>query len=483
MELDSKKFLEIIREELESYLLLSEAKKPWNPKTMGGRCAEDDVGKHPVCGSPTRGNQFEAVIVARILGLDARTKKDDDIEEANKNTHCGTLYYNCKHKGKKLVDLADEAIAKMTAALGTMKSASVNTGGEGLSGDPKTDIFAFDDAGKQYQISVKLPGGIQLASPEGRRTANDIKNAFNLYKAELGKQWKSHLKKKNISKEPIAKGIKKELEERLQDEQKQLDTLVDKIMKLGYIEVGDSEKEKKLVGKKWVNDLKTLTELKTRVINEELAVRDIAVIEAEKNIALEMNKFLQGSTRLLYKFLDEALTGKQAFAEKGQEKHIAQYMLSPDEFYKMGDFRNKVYGEKLKILAGKLKFGVRARGRRNKMIGRYRTTSYRVDIMEKIQKEVTETFSPYEEALLTAIETLQQDDKISEGMTDWLRQAWEKVREVFRGFKEKIAGFFGKLEKDSSDLMADEIVDMYENPFDDMEIELDETSETKEQEG
>ena len=383
----------IIREELENDSLLSEAKKPkkkkkpknsWDPKTMDHWCAEDNLEKHPVCGSPNRGTQFEYVIVAKINGLLARMKGDEDIADKQQ---CGKLYYNCPvpDSEKTMGELADDILKnKIPKEWGKINGATVYTGTLPGGGEPKTDII-IETAGAGFQnVSVKLGGTVQLASSEGRNTAKDFQNAFNDYRDKrqgkiekqletLAEQLKPSMKKK----------LKRDLDLALKQEEKALEELISLMMQAGY-------KDGKAIKYK---DQKNLD----KIIKETERDAFTAWENFEENYKVEISEkieeVIKNNDELLTIYLDEALTGRRAFED---EEHIAGWLMSPDGVKSLND------PEIIESLKGKMSWGNTARAKSRKGV---KVISYRLDFNpNKIIKETVErNLRPYEKILADAL--------------------------------------------------------------------------------
>ena len=395
--------------------IIREYSKSWDPKTMDRWCKEDGVGKHPVCGSPTRGNQFEYVIVAKINGLLARMKGDEDIADKQQ---CGKLYYNCPvpKSEKTMGELADDILKnKIPKEWGDIEGATVHLKKPDGGGDPKTDIIIKTTTGFK-NVSVKLGGTVQLASSEGRNTAKDFQNAFNDYRALAEGKIEKQLE---IIAGQLKPSAKKELEATLdaalEEEEKALEELVSLMMQAGY-------KDGKAIKYK---DQKKLDKIIKETERDAFTAWENFENNYKAEIYNKIEEVIKNNDELLTIYLDEALTGRRAFKD---EEHIADWLMSPNGVKSLND--PKIIGQ----LKQDMKWGgnVRAKTRKGVKVISYR---FEVNPNKLIKETVERNLRPYEKILTDALGLKEFKSARSTQIEKYLTDP----RAVFDGMKKELA--------------------------------------------
>jgi len=226
-----------------------------------------------------------------------------------------------KQYSSKIVDQAQKAFKHIQNKLG--KNIIIrHSDEEGISGnpEPKTDIVAIRNNNTKFYISVKMEGGIQLASGQGASTANLFRETANV----------------------VFMGNKKKLDE--------VNNLADILEKLPTRLVAPQNLER-LLQEANPKVLKEFTKA-GKILPEKNA--ESWLREAKPKIILDIKRFMENNPEFFKEMIKESLSGERTLARfKGAR---ATHILSPAGFYKIDDS----YVSKLK---GKVKLDVRAKSR------------------------------------------------------------------------------------------------------------------------
>lgn len=225
-----------------------------------------------------------------------------------------------KKYSARIVDQAQKAYRHISQKLGkNVKIKHSDEEGIYAKPEPKTDIIAIVGR-KKYYISVKMEGGIQLASGQGASTAELFR--------ETGKQVFSGNKIKLAEINSIAK-VLEQMPTRLLAPQN-LERIVEeanpKVLK-EFVKSGKIIKEK----------------------NAEAWLREV-----KPKLIMDVKKFIEANPMFYSEMIREALTGKNTLASYPGAP--ADYILSPAGFYKIDD----AYVQKVK---SKVKLDIRAKSR------------------------------------------------------------------------------------------------------------------------
>jgi len=225
-----------------------------------------------------------------------------------------------KQYSSRIVDQAQKAYRHITTKLG--KNITLKHSDElGISGnpEPKTDIVAIRNR-TNYYISVKMEGGIQLASGQGASTASLFKETGNVvFKNDKNKLAQVNSLANVLEKLPTRLLAPQNLERILEEANP-------KVLK-------EFTKAGKILPEK----------------NAESWLR-----EAKPKIITDIKRFMESNPEFYKEMIREALSGKRTLAKfKGA---AADHILSPAGFYKIDDsYVNRV--------KGKVKLDVRSKSR------------------------------------------------------------------------------------------------------------------------
>lgn len=225
-----------------------------------------------------------------------------------------------KQYSSKIVDQAQKAFRHIQNKLGK-NVVLKHSDEEGISGnpEPKTDIVAIRNS-TRYYISVKMEGGIQLASGQGSSTADLFRETANV----------------------VFKSNKKKLDE-VNNLANVLEKLPTRLLAPQNLERILEEANPKVL-KEFTKAGKILPEK-----NAESWLR-----EAKPKIIIDIKRFMESNPEFFKEMIREALSGERTLARfKGAK---ATHILSPAGFYKIDD----AYVNKVK---GKVKLDVRAKSR------------------------------------------------------------------------------------------------------------------------
>lgn len=225
-----------------------------------------------------------------------------------------------KQYSSRIVDQAQKAYRHITSKLG--KNITLKHSDElGISGnpEPKTDIVAIKGSIKYY-VSVKMEGGIQLASGQGASTAELFRETGQVvFKSNKTKLSEVNNLADTLEKLPTRLLAPQNLERILEEANPKV---LKEFTKAGKI----------LPGK-----------------NAESWLRD-----AKPKIITDIKRFMDDNPEFYKEMIREALSGQRTLARfKGA---AANYILSPAGFYKIDDsYVNRV--------KGKVKLDVRSKSR------------------------------------------------------------------------------------------------------------------------
>lgn len=336
------------------------------------------------------GTAFEKVLVD-VAKLGAKTVRGRNVPAYGIKP--SSLKKDKKYKNKTLVDLSIKALEQMGHTNVDLpvdeEAEKMSTKGTGISGDPKTDVFIKDSKGEKWNISLKLPGDIQLGGP-GPTTAKELLQlVFKDFKEKETEAMAAVMPVVEVKKKELEQEAEKSFGEMLQEQLNDLSAQLDAVS--GRYYVHDNYVEtlvQKLIKKDnppTEEEARTFAENKLKQFKEQDLKDWDNWLSSERETTKEKFKdFIETDPKFTAYVIDEYLTGRRLFASNPEA--IANALLSPAMFVKLKSFDQVADFIKADDGAFLNALNIDMRGRGRPFLGK--EVSVKIDFKDKIYNKL-----------------------------------------------------------------------------------------------